>query len=229
MPRPAPVEDSGKKSPGPGCSGGGGMSEAWARAAGAGIPLVSLLLLLGLLALTPYAMSFEPYAGIYEEGVAATDHTADTLWGRRVALVAFGLVATGVAEVEFLRVFRRRPRDLFAVVAAGAVLLAVAVLGWRSYPYWATGVYRVCERGEFTFEFDPKSLIPMVWVGELWRMPVVLLYPVVPFVALYGLIIAGCALFRRRAAPALVILFAIGVAALFFVDFSPDYMTWLMD
>src|SRR5262249_39858460 len=110
-------------------------------------------------------MSFQPYPPY-----ASTD----SLQPRRVALVLFGLTTAIVAFVEFVATLRRTRTDSIALAPFAAVFLACAVVGWRSYPYWATGAYQVGIGAFPPMDQDPKRMIPMLWIGDLWRLPVLL-------------------------------------------------------
>ena len=90
------------------------------------------------------------------------------------------------------------------------------------------GVYQVAI-GAFPYvDQDPKALIPL-WLGDLWRTPVLFIYlscivglPIFVFVAMI-------ALWRGRRLEATLIGMNVGVAAVFMLAFSPDYLSWLMD
>jgi len=184
------------------------------------LPWISLGLLLLLIGLAPYAMSFQPYPSY-----ASTD----SLQPRRVLLVLLGLSAAVVALAELAVGIRRARGDIIDVLPFGAVFLACAVIGWRSYPYWATGVYQVGVGAFPPMDQDPKRLIPMIWIGELWRLPVLLLY-LLCYVAIPALLIAAIiACWRRRFVPGLTTAFCTGIALVFMLAFSPNYVTWLMD
>ena len=76
---------------------------------------------------------------------------------------------------------------------------------------------------------DPKSLIPMVWIGELWRFPVVLLYALCYVAVPLFAIVTFIAWWRRRYFVAGITAFCTAILLIFMLGFSPDYMTWLMD
>lgn len=183
------------------------------------IPWFSLACLLILLALAPYAMSFRPYA----------PHAIDSLHPYRATLILLGLIATNAAFAEFIVTCFRRRSDVIAITPFAAAFLACAVVGWRSYPYWANGVYQVGIGAFPLMDQDPKGLIPMVWIGELWRLPVLLLY-VLCYVALPALGIAAVvALLRHRFIVGGMTILCISITLILMLGFSPDYLTWLMD
>lgn len=184
------------------------------------LPWLSCGLLLLLIGLAPYAMSLPPYPEYASTG---------SLQPRRIALVLLGLATTVVAFAEFVRSLRRSRTDVVVLASFAAVFLACAVVGWRSYPYWSTGVYQVGIGAFPPMDQDPKRMIPMIWIGDLWRTPVLLLY-LLCFVAVPALLTATIAAFcRRRFIPGMLTIFCISIVLFFMIGFSPDYMTWLLD
>jgi hypothetical protein len=177
-------------------------------------------LLLILVALAPYAMGFQPYPEY-----ASTD----SLQPRRVSLVFLGLTATVAAFAEFMVMVRRARADALELASFAAVFLACAVVGWRSYPYWATGVYQVAIGAFPPMDQDPKRMIPMLWIGDLWRLPVLLLYllcyAAVPVLSVAVIV----ALWRLRFVAGFITALCIGIVLTFMLGFSPDYIAWLMD
>jgi hypothetical protein len=184
------------------------------------LPWFSLGLLLLLVALAPYAMSFQPYPPYA---------SSDSLQPRRVALVLLGLSTTVVGFVELLVMIRRAHTDVVGLLPFAAAFLACAVVGWRSYPYWATGVYQVGIGAFPPMDQDPERLIPMIWIGDLWRLPVLLLYLLCYFAVPALAVAAIAALWRRRFVSGIITALCIGIVLIFMLGFSPDYVTWLMD
>ena len=80
-----------------------------------------------------------------------------------------------------------------------------------------------------TMDLDPKNLIPMVWIGELWRLsalPVDLVcYATVPALG----VAAAFGFVRRQIVSAVIATVCIGIILLVVLRFSPDYMAWLLD
>jgi len=128
-----------------------------------------------------------------------------------------------------MAIVRRARTDVVGLASFAAVFLACAVIGWRSYPYWATGVYQVGIGAFPPMDQDPKRLIPMIWIGELWRLPVLLLY-LLCYVAAPALSLAVFAAFwRHRFVSGITTALCIGIVLIFMLGFSPDFVTWLMD
>ena len=172
------------------------------------------------MALAPYAMSFQPYPPYV---------STDALQPRRVALVLLGLTSAIVAFVELVAMARHTRTDFVKLAPFAAVFLACAVVGWRSYPYWATGVYQVGIGAFPPMDQDPKRMIPMLWIGDLWRLPVLLLY-LLCYIGVPVLSVAAMAAFwRRRFFAGVVTALCVGIVLVFMLRFSPHYVLWLMD
>ena len=77
-------------------------------------PWLSLGLLLVLVALAPYAMSFQPYPPYA---------SSDSLQPHRVTLVLLGLTAAIVAFVQFVMTVPRTRRDFVGLASFAAVFL----------------------------------------------------------------------------------------------------------
>ena len=161
------------------------------------MPWLSIGLLVVLLCLAPYAMTFAPDGAYYVGETRHTPESPASVYPLRVALVLFGLIATAVTFAQFLWSFRRGPESLVTAPPSFAAFFACAVVGWRSFPYWVMGVYQV-RIGHFPpRDQDPKSMIPMTWIGELWRLPVMIL-PLLCYVLLPGLsFLSGVLLWRH--------------------------------
>jgi hypothetical protein len=72
-------------------------------------------------------------------------------------------------------------------------------------------------------------MIPMLWMGDLWRLPVLLLY-LLCYAAVPALSIAVTDAFRqRRFVLGSITALCIGLVLIFMLGLSPDYFTWVMD
>jgi len=164
--------------------------------------------------------------GPFERGVP---YTADLFYIPRIALVLFGFVATVAAFVEFAISLVRYRFTPIASIPFAAVALACFVVGWRCFPYWALGVYQVGIGAFPAGDQDPKNLIPMTWIGEIWRFPI-LLFQLASYVLIPCLLVAAAFAFcRRRFSSAIVTLAGAAISAAFLFYFSTDYIAWLLD
>lgn len=165
-------------------------------------------------------MSFRPYPEYA---------SSDSLQPQRTGLILFGLSAAAIAVIELLVKCCHNRTDTIGLAPFVAAFMACAVVGWRCYPYWATGVYQV-DIGSFPpMDQDPKRMIPMLWMGELWRMIVLLLYPICYTMVPVLLITIFRAFRQRRHVAAILSIFCTGVVLIFMIGFSPHYLLWLMD
>ena len=185
---------------------------------------VLVVLLLGF---APIAMRFTPFKGIYSDGVWDADHTADPLYRYRAIMVGFGLVASAICTLCFIVILTFRRYSQHRSISLGLALAALAT-GWRMYPYWVTGVYSAMRGFSPNTDFDPKALIPMQWIGDLWRMPVLLMYlgSVVGISALLVAVVKGIR--RRSWANVTAMLLCILITISCYI-MSPNYLDWLMD
>jgi hypothetical protein len=179
-------------------------------------PLPQLIIVALLVLLVPFAMTFHPAGG-------ADDNSAV-----RVLMVAVGLLAPIVTLVLFVVAVRRRFGTAHYFAAASAVLAAFAV-GWRCFPYWVSGVYQMDLGAAPWMDMDPKRLMPMIWIGEFWRLGVIVL-ALVTFVGtpiLMGFSIRAAWLGQRSQLLYTTAFCAIAVS--FHFLFQQDYMGWIMD
>jgi hypothetical protein len=176
------------------------------------------------------AMCFRPYERIYSDGVYSAPHSLDAVFPWRTALVAFGLIASLVSIGVAVASFIGAPRDLGRLVAQLCGCLCVLNVGWKSMPYWANGMYQAYRGHAPVADFDPKALIPMVWIGDFWRLAVLL----IDLATLFG---APCLLIlvlgrsmdgRCRLSLTAFSLLCLSVSVCTFV-FSPRYHEWLFD
>jgi hypothetical protein len=77
---------------------------------------------------------------------------------------------------------------------------------------------------------DPKALPPMTWIGEVWRLPVILGYPVGFLWAAVSMLIGVRSVVKAGGgslwAWGVIVAAGTTLAALLY---CPEYGTWLMD
>jgi len=186
-------------------------SVTFARSSLPQIVVIAILLLLA-----PYAMTFHPAGG------------ADATSTVRVLMVVVGLLAAIVNLSLFIVGVRRHYGTAHYLVTASAALAAFAI-GWRCFPYWVAGVYQMDLGAAPWMDMDPKRLMPMIWIGELWRLGVLLL-GLVTFVGapiLIGFSVRTAWLGGRSQLGYTIAFCAIAIS--FHFLFQHDYMGWIMD
>jgi hypothetical protein len=107
--------------------------------------------------------------------------------------------------------------------------LVCFAIGWRCIPYWATGVY-ARDIGLYPpADMDPKRLVPMIWIGEIWRIGVLGMALITGISAPILVAVAAHSAFRRLWLDAgLTLLFAV-LAVGFLFWFQRDFTGWLLD
>ena len=179
-------------------------------------PFLQLAAIGLLLLLAPYAMTFQPTAG------------ADATSAIRVLLIFIGLASAILTSIHFVAALRFHSGIAPTVVRASAMLAAFAI-GWRCFPYWVTGVYQMDLGAAPWMDMDPKHLMPMIWIGEIWRLGVFL----AGFVTIVGTPIllglsAWAAWKGQRAQFGFTIAFC-AIAVCFLFLFQHDYVAWILD
>lgn len=187
-------------------------------------------ILVVLIVLAPYAMAFSPYSRIYTDGVYHAPHSEDPLYVQRAGLIAFGLLGSlaclgcTVAGLAF------KPRKRSRIILQCGMTLCALAIGWKSYPYWVNGVHRASYETVVTSGLDPKALIPMSWIGDFWRLGVLLFYPVA-LVGTIVLLVATCRAVSKESPGVLWVGVTVVLLMITLITFvaSPNYFTWLMD
>jgi hypothetical protein len=191
--------------------------------------IVATGILVALVVASPLAMSFTPFPEMGQHGVWSQAYAANPSYGLRASLIAFGLLGTVAAVAIAVATYARERRWSRRTLAATSVAVSCWAVGWRSYPYWVNGVFRASDVAAGG-AYDPKALPPMTWIGELWRVPVIILYPLAFLWATVVLAAALRAIFttggKSRWAWAVIITSAITLGSLLY---CPGYGPWLMD
>lgn len=194
--------------------------------------ILQIVILLSLIAFAPYAMTFGPYERIYTEGAYEAPHSEDPLYEQRALLIGFGLIGSivcaGCGVAASVLNCRRHSR----VVLHLSMVLCALAYGWRTYPYWVNGILEVYS-GDLSmavrYQFDPKPLMPMVWIGDIWRLGVLLFYPLIIAGGLCLLVLATVIAKKEGIAAWLWASLAVLAASVIPFLFSPGYIGWLMD
>lgn len=131
--------------------------------------LVAQIIILGLLLLSaPYAMSFTPYERIATDGVWNAPIRLDPMYSIRAGLIIGGLVcALSSFSLLLYTIIKRCGSDL---ILRASLTLCSIYIGWAVFPYWVNGMFQAYSGNAPVDDFDPKALIPMIWIGEIWRL-----------------------------------------------------------
>lgn len=191
-----------------------------------------------ILLLSPVAMTFGPYEGIYTQENWRDALRLDPLYLVRAFLISgamiAGVLSTGLLVVDLVRnVNVVLQPDLGArLILQGSMAMCSLSVGWAAFPYWVNGVFQAYPGAapvSYTFLYDPKNLIPMTWIGEVWRLGVLLIMIIVvsggPILFLFNLALSFITRNWKKAVATTVCLL-ISAAVLFS---SPNYLRWLAD
>jgi hypothetical protein len=130
-----------------------------------------------LVVLAPYTMRLSPDAILLGDSNFITNFRDSGEYGLRCGLVYFGLVAAISSSCLLLLglCFLRKCRRQWLPVHISLTLCAWNI-GWRCFPYWVNGVYLQTVWYSSSFPMDPQELIPMLWIGEYWRLGALFVY-----------------------------------------------------
>ena len=204
---------------------------------------IGILILLVIIA--PLAMTFTPYEGILEDGVWSAQFQLDPLNRLRIILISLGLVSACVSVALLFRELVKAANEVLQVslaqnlVTKTSFTLCSLTIGWAAFPYWINGVFQAFSGNPHVLEqarlldtildFDPKALMPETWIGDFWRLGVLLIFMAVLCLApiLFVLNVVFCMkikVWKQGLATSACLALS---AAIFFL--SPNYLGWLCD
>jgi hypothetical protein len=95
-------------------------------------------------------------------------------------------------------------------------------------PYLANGLYFIFQTGTSSL-YDPKEMIPMTFMGEFWRLPVIVITPLAILFLAFNIIRLMVILPRYGLKKVIVynLLFTLLSLGSFFI--TPHYFYWLFD
>lgn len=147
----------------------------------------------------------------------------------RFSIIFSGLLLSLISLIVFITSLFFSKHSASDKLANLSMFVFVFVVGWMAIPYWANGLYHVFCVGTSSL-FDPKSLLPMTIIGEAWRIPVLISYPLLLGYLLFSLIrfIVVVARYRNPGFNNILILvFNLLIIGTYF--FTPHYFYWLLD
>ncbi len=188
------------------------------------VSIITLLLIIVANLFLPYSFSFSPSADVWNINPAS-----DPLYAYRVAIIFSGLALAAIALVVTCISFFLRHHAIDAKLANLSIFILVFYVDWMSVPYWTNGLLHVFGKGAST-TFDPKALLPMTILGEAWRLPILVMHPLVLVYLVFSLVRFIVVIVRRNK-PGLnniliLIYTLLNIALLFFI---PQYFNWLLD
>jgi hypothetical protein len=184
------------------------------------LPWISIGLLVMLIALSPYAMTFP---------LPLRDKAADPWHWPRTGLILFGLIAFVFSVVEMVMSVRRQGWKLSVIAPAAAVSIACFVIGWSIMPYWVLGTYQQDIGGQPFRDMDPNSHMPMIWIGYAWWLPILLSFYLPLVLIPGGPVVVALLFWRRHFLSAAITIAGLAIATYFFRRFGDGYMLWFID
>ena len=195
------------------------------------ITKILLVISLLVLALLPFANLFPPYLLSFPPGTDAwnINPANDTDYLYRFIIMAAGMGLTILALLLAITGLFIRNTSAANKFLNINIFVFVFYLGWMSLPYWTNGLYQVFHHGT-TSLFDPKAMLPMTLVGEIWRLPILLLFPLILLYLLFSLIRFIIVVIRREKPGINNILILIYSLLTLGIQFLlPGYFYWLLD
>jgi len=147
----------------------------------------------------------------------------------RFSVIFSGLLLTLIALFIFIISLFFSKHTASDKMANLSMFVFVFVIGWMAIPFWTNGLYHVFCCGTSSL-FDPKSLLPMTIIGEVWRIPVLVLYPVLLIYLLFSLIRFIVVVIKHKNPGVynlLILIFNLLIIVAYF--FTPRYFYWLLD
>jgi hypothetical protein len=147
----------------------------------------------------------------------------------RFSIIFFGLLLTLISLIISLISIFFHKHSAADKLANLSMFVFIFVVGWMALPYWTNGLYHVFCCGTSS-AYDPKSLLPMTLIGEVWRIPVLILYPVLLIYLLFSLIRFIVVVIKNKKPGInniLILIFNVLIIAANF--FTPHYFYWLLD
>jgi hypothetical protein len=192
--------------------------------------LLLLLLVTGL-----FSMSLTADATIY----SGEPIQHDPLYTLRAIIVAGGLISPFLSLALLLwHIERANDQCLDTFIFSNMLWHSSAVicsfcLGWGAFPYWASGAFQAYlgngPEGPL-IAFDPKRLMPAIWVGEVWYLGMICILVVAILLSMAIFVLSVCTLMinpRTWKECLLTMLCLAASASLFWLD--DNYVTWFMD
>jgi len=146
----------------------------------------------------------------------------------RFSIIFTGLLITIIALIITIISLFFKQHKAADKLANLSMLVFIFVAGWIALPYWVNGLYVVFVHGTSS-AFEPQYLLPMSIIGEIWRIPVLVLYPLILIYLVFSFIrfvVMVIKYYRPKAKNLLILLFNILIIVAWF--FVPHYFYWLL-
>ena len=184
-------------------------------------------------------------AGLYSLTLTAYEGLCDSIPLRqdpifllRAGLIIWGLLAPFLAMVIFFREVNTKSTEVEStkiqsiIIWHLSVILCLICVGWIAFPYLVNGIFRAYHWGGpcYLNAYDPKDLMPMIWLGGVWYIIAIAIFIISPLCIL-GLSLSAVITFIRRRANwkqfVLTCICLIIAASALYLD--PCYYVWFWD
>jgi hypothetical protein len=186
--------------------------------------------------IAPLAMLFTPYEGMFTGEKWHGSLDMDSLYHLRVGLIIGGMVgavmSVGLLLVDMVKRFNvvLEPRVGTDLVLQMSMAICSLSLGWAAFPYRINGVFQGYSGNApvpYTYLYDPKHLMPMIWIGEVWRVGVLgIMLSVVFGGPILFLASLGLSFVTKSWKKGLATAICLAISAAVFL-WSSDYLNWL--
>jgi len=147
----------------------------------------------------------------------------------RFSIIFSGLLITLISLIVLISSIFFTKHTASDKLANLSLFVFVFVLGWMAIPYWTNGLYHVFCCGTSS-SFDPKSLLPMTLIGEVWRIPILFLYPLILLYLIFSFIRIIVVVIRKKNLGTNELLILISsILVIVTAYFTPHYFYWLLD
>lgn len=158
--------------------------------------LLLKVIVFALLALTPIAILFKPYYTAEKPGYPAVFE--DPQYLSKAFFIATGLIGGVLAIVStILHLIFTRPYNKPRLILHLSMTICAIAMGWHIFPYCVNGKFQTFLGNADFGDFDPKRLMPTIWIGETWLDIALLLYPIL-FVCSFILILMTIIMALRK-------------------------------
>jgi hypothetical protein len=190
------------------------------------------ILLIFLLLITPYALTFTPYEQIFASGVWNVSLQSDPIFYQRAILIILGLLAGVVSAIFAVAGLNKQNLGAGNQILLVSMGLCSLTIGWMGFPYWINGLFQ-SYAGFYVHEglhdFDPEALMPMIWIGAIWPLGVFAVF--LSFLGGGPLLFIANAIFTIRnrswVKGAITMVCLVTTLLLFFL--LPRYGEWIFD
>lgn len=197
---------------------------------GALTPFFLQCIMFSLLVVTsPFALSFTPYPRIFTDGVWNAPFQSDPIFPIRAGFIIGGMLAAILSAYLLVWEIAKGKENASVRVLQASMALCSLQIGWVAFPYWVNGIFQAYAGNRRVADFDPKGLMPGIWMGEFWRLSASLIY-LETFAAVIALFVFNIdtTLSKRKWKQGVATIICLAMTfAIFYL--TPNYLEWLAD